>query len=217
MIDWNTTDTVLLDMDGTLLDLHFDNYFWQNYLPLAYAKKHHLSKQQAEEDLFSRFEAMQGTLDWYCLDFWTKELSLDILALKREIQHLIQLRPYALEFLQGLQQSNKRCLLVTNAHPSSVALKMLNTRLTPFFDVIVSSHDLGYPKESQKFWKALQDQEDFLLERTVFIDDTESILKAADIFGISTVLGVRNPDSQRESPPELLNFPLVSHFLDVMP
>ena len=27
MIDWTSIDTVLLDMDGTLLDLHYDNAF----------------------------------------------------------------------------------------------------------------------------------------------------------------------------------------------
>ena len=26
MINWQQIDTVFLDMDGTLLDLHFDNY-----------------------------------------------------------------------------------------------------------------------------------------------------------------------------------------------
>ena len=27
-IDWTQLDTILLDMDGTLLDLEFDNHFW---------------------------------------------------------------------------------------------------------------------------------------------------------------------------------------------
>lgn len=32
-IAWQEVDTVLLDMDGTLLDLAFDNYFWQTLVP----------------------------------------------------------------------------------------------------------------------------------------------------------------------------------------
>lgn len=42
MLDWTAIDTVLLDMDGTLLDLHFDNFFWLEYLPLRYAEQHSL-------------------------------------------------------------------------------------------------------------------------------------------------------------------------------
>lgn len=33
MFNWKTIDTVLLDMDGTLLDLHFDNHFWLSLVP----------------------------------------------------------------------------------------------------------------------------------------------------------------------------------------
>ena len=34
-LDWTSIDTVLLDMDGTLLDLRFDNWFWQEHVPDA--------------------------------------------------------------------------------------------------------------------------------------------------------------------------------------
>ncbi|MCP4043692.1 MAG: haloacid dehalogenase, partial [Gammaproteobacteria bacterium] len=34
VINWNSIHTVLLDMDGTLLDLHFDNQFWLEHVPL---------------------------------------------------------------------------------------------------------------------------------------------------------------------------------------
>ncbi len=30
---------VLLDMDGTLLDKYFDDYFWEHLLPEKYAEK----------------------------------------------------------------------------------------------------------------------------------------------------------------------------------
>lgn len=47
MIDWSAIDTVLLDMDGTLLDLHFDNHFWQHHLPLRFAERHGLDPRRA--------------------------------------------------------------------------------------------------------------------------------------------------------------------------
>ncbi|NLD01354.1 MAG: haloacid dehalogenase, partial [Gammaproteobacteria bacterium] len=47
-LPWAHIDTVLLDMDGTLLDLHFDNFFWLKYLPQCYAEKNNLSLAQAD-------------------------------------------------------------------------------------------------------------------------------------------------------------------------
>ena len=35
IIDWTRIDTILLDMDGTLLDLGFDNFFWREHVPLT--------------------------------------------------------------------------------------------------------------------------------------------------------------------------------------
>ena len=36
-VDWESVDTVLLDMDGTILDLRFDNWFWLELIPRRYA------------------------------------------------------------------------------------------------------------------------------------------------------------------------------------
>ena len=44
-LNWDNIDTVLLDLDGTLLDLNFDLEFWLEYIPKVYSKKksHRLS------------------------------------------------------------------------------------------------------------------------------------------------------------------------------
>ena len=47
-LPWSDIDTVLLDMDGTLLDLHFDNHFWLEHLPQRYAELHGVSRAMAE-------------------------------------------------------------------------------------------------------------------------------------------------------------------------
>jgi putative hydrolase of the HAD superfamily len=93
MIDWNAIDTVLLDMDGTLLDLHFDNHFWQEHVPVRYAERHGLPHAEARSRLTDIYRAKAGTLDWYCVDFWTRELQLDIARLKEEVAHLIACIP----------------------------------------------------------------------------------------------------------------------------
>ena len=61
MIDWEHIDTVLLDMDGTLLDLHFDNYFWTQHLPGVYARENRLSENISIDELQGKLNIEQGT------------------------------------------------------------------------------------------------------------------------------------------------------------
>ena len=71
MIAWTQVDSILLDMDGTLLDLHFDNHFWLEHVPRRYGEKHGMSPAAAKAELYPRFRAIEGTLNWYCVDHWT--------------------------------------------------------------------------------------------------------------------------------------------------
>ena len=156
MINWQEIDTVLLDMDGTLLDLNFDNHFWKEFVPLKFAQLHKIDLGLAKQQLEPQFKSMEGQLEWYCLDYWSEALQLDIVSLKKELSELIAVLPHVTDFLEKLQQSSKQVILVTNAHRDSLGLKMEKTCLQSFFDDIVSSHDLGLPKEHPGFWPLLQ-------------------------------------------------------------
>lgn len=195
-LPWQHIDTVLLDMDGTLLDLHFDNFFWLQHLPQRYADKQGISFQAALDELLPLFQHHAGQLNWYCLDFWGRELDMPIRALKAEIAHLIALRPDADRFLVALREAGKRVALITNAHRDSLSLKMERIALAPFFDRLISSHDYGFPKEDQQFWFALQQDFAFDPARTLFIDDSLPILRSAQQYGVAYLLGVCQPDSQ---------------------
>lgn len=195
-LPWPSIDTVLLDMDGTLLDLHFDNHFWLEYLPQRYADRHGISLAMAQMELGPLFNEHQGQLTWYCLDFWTRELDLPIREMKREIAHLIALRPAADEFLGALRQAGKRVALITNAHPDSLSLKLERVELAPWFERLISSHQYGFPKEDQQFWHALQHDLVFDPARSLFIDDSLPVLRSARQFGIAHLLAIREPDSR---------------------
>lgn len=216
MIDWDTIDTVLLDMDGTLLDLHYDNYFWMQHLPGVYAKLHSIPESEAHETLHGAFASERGTLQWYCLDHWSERLEMDIPTLKRELAHMVSLRPHVLEFLQRLSRSDRELVLVTNAHQTTLAIKMEEIDITPWFDRIVVSHDLQAPKESQQFWQRLQALSPFDPTRTLLIDDTEAILEAAATYGIAHLLTLLQPDSQQEMRSST-QFPGIHHFDEIMP
>ncbi|WKJ90736.1 GMP/IMP nucleotidase [Methylomonas montana] len=216
MLDWKQIDTVLLDMDGTLLDLNFDNHFWQEFVPLRFAELHGLSLEEAKQQLAPRFKAMEGKLEWYCLDFWSAELALNIAGLKQELAGLIAVHPHVSEFLDAVRGSGKRLLLVTNAHRDSLNLKMEKTCLHQFFDAIISSHDFGFAKEHQDFWQTLQDRHVFEKHRTLLVDDSLAVLRSAETFGIAHLVSISKPDSQR--PVRLIEeFPAVEDFRALMP
>lgn len=197
MIDWNEIDTVLLDMDGTLLDLNFDNHFWKEFVPLKFAQKNGMSLSSAKLELEPQFKMMEGKLEWYCLDYWSQVLQLDIAGLKAEISGLITVLPHVVDFLEKLQQSPQKVLLVTNAHRDSLGLKMEKTCLQPFFDDIISSHDLGMPKEDPGFWGLLQRFQPFDKQTTLLIDDSLAVLDSARLFGIEHLISISKPDSSQ--------------------
>lgn len=196
MIDWNQIDTVLLDMDGTLLDLHFDNHFWLQHVPQRYAEAQGISPDEARTRLYKRFRSIEGTLEWYCVDHWSQQLELDIALLKEEVEHLIAVHPHVVDFLDSMRRLGKRVVLVTNAHQKSIALKMERTQLRGYFDAVVCSHDLQRPKEHPEFWERMQGIEPFDKTRTLFVDDSQSVLVAARDYGIQHLLAVLNPDSK---------------------
>jgi len=216
MIDWHAIDTVLLDMDGTLLDLHFDNHFWLHYLPKRYSEIHNTAEAEALDYLVNKIEAKRGTLEWYCLDYWSSELQLDIPQLKREIQHLIAIRPHVEVFLKQLQQRHQRVLLVTNAHEQSLQIKLDNTGIHRLLDQTLTSHQFGLPKEDPAFWGKLQDEVTFDPARTLLIDDTESVLASAEQFGIAHLLTVLQPDSKKAKRLDS-RFPGIHHFDEITP
>jgi 5'-nucleotidase len=196
MIPWNSIETALLDMDGTLLDLHFDNYFWHEHVPLRYAQKNGIALAEAARQLHARYDAAAGTLNWYCVDYWSHDLGLDIRALKYEVADKIALQPHAIEFLGAIRARGKRLALVTNAHGKTLALKLERTGLGDHFDGIVCAHDLGLPKEHAGFWDRLRREWPFDPETSVLVDDSLPVLRAARQYGIEQCIAVKRPDSK---------------------
>lgn len=210
-INWSEISTVLIDMDGTILDLHFDNHFWLEYLPQRYSEKMSIPFEEAKAKLESDYHAVAGTIEWYCLDYWTTRTDIAINELKREVQHLISLRDDAKNFLIALKASGREVILVTNAHPDSLSLKVERTQLDKYFDVLYSTHEFGATKESQMLWQRLQAKQGFTCEHTLFIDDSVTILQSAQQYGIKHLLAVANPDSKKEDN-IIKDFPSVTDF-----
>jgi len=215
IIDWSAVRTLFLDMDGTLLDLHFDNHFWIEHVPLCWGEKHGFDLETAKAELHPRFQAVEGTLNWYCVDHWSAELEMDILELKRDLLHLIRMLPDVPEFLRYVRSLGKRVVLLTNAHGAVLELKMELTELSGYFDALISSHQLGIPKEGPGFWEALRAIEPFEYPHAALLDDSRRVLEAARGAGIGQVVAMRRPDS-RYPPRDMPGFPAVTRLSELI-
>jgi HAD superfamily hydrolase (TIGR01509 family) len=194
-IAWNQIDIVMFDMDGTLLDLAFDNFFWREAVIDAWAESQKISRAQAVSNLTPVFKQQEGCLNWYSLPYWSSLLNLDLHALKAHHSDKISLRDGVPDLLDTLKQHNKELWLVTNAHPQALDIKLEKTGLANYFQTIISSHQHGFAKEQIGFWNAIQKNDDFVPARSLLIDDSEPVLHTAQAFGLH-VLGIEQPDSK---------------------
>ncbi len=216
MLNWHDIDTVLLDMDGTILDLHYDNFFWTQHLPKRYSEIHGGELGAVTEHLLSKIMAQKGSLNWYCLDYWSQELKLDIPSLKREVAHLIAPLPSSLHFLEALRDSHCQSWLVTNAHQDGLDIKLEKYQLGNWLERIICSHDLAMPKENPHFWEKLQQYAHFDPARTVLVDDNVQVLAAAEQFGIRHLITIRQPDSRQQERQDL-PYPAILRFDELLP
>ena len=196
--DWSTVDTVLLDLDGTLLDLAFDNFVWMARIPEIYAERNGLSLAEAQAELMPHFVRLQGTMEWYCIDHWSRHLRIDVAQVHREEAARVAWLPGARGFLERLRAAGKRLVLMTNSHPRVVEIKHERTQVLDRLDKAYSSHQFGTPKETQAFWAAARTAEGFDPARTVFVDDSPAVLRSAITAGIRHVYAVRRPDTSRD-------------------
>jgi len=179
---------VLLDMDGTLLDKYFDDYFWEHLVPEKYAGKHDITFGRAKEELLKKYKHHEGTLNWTDIDFWSRELNLDIPALKEQIRHLIEVHPHVEDFLIMLRKRKKKVCLVTNAHYKVLDLKFKKTEIGKYFDATITSCEIGYPKEMLEFWHKAEKKLGFEKDKSLFVDDTEEVLRTAKDYGIKYII-----------------------------
>lgn len=211
---WEEIDTVLLDMDGTLLDKHYDDYFWEKYLPKVYGRKHNLSPAEAEEALLAKYRSVESTLQWTDLHYWTERLGLDVISIKQEIDHLIGVHDHVIDFLKYIRNTPKKLGLITNAHPKALEIKLAKTGIGSFFEVMICADEIGYAKEQIEFWYGLEKVLDFDKHRALFADDTEKVLQSASAYGMRHLLHIAKPSSQLPTR-HSKDFPSVVHFGEI--
>ena len=213
---WSQIDSVLLDMDGTLLDKYFDDYFWETLVPETYAEKRRLDISLARDELLKRYKSREGTLAWTDLDFWSDELDLDIPALKMKVDHLIAVHPYVPEFIEYCRKIYKKIYLVTNAHSKTLEIKMAKTALGGLFDEIICSQQIGVAKEEQIFWERLGAHISYDPRKSMLADDTEEVLRSAERAGMKHLIYVAKPSSKLPFS-RSDRYPSITYFKELIP
>lgn len=215
---WAEIDTVLLDMDGTLIDLHFDNHLWNVVVVQRFALRERISEAQAADRLYRDMLGRKASLDFYSLDYWARQTRLDIDAIHEELKPLIRYRPGAESFTAAVRRSGRALFLATNAHPRSVAVKHRAIGLLDAVDGCVSAHEVGAPKEDDGYWRGLARRlgETYDPARTLLVDDNDVVLAAAERAGVRNLLCVAQPDSTG-APRRDLPFQAIGHFAEIMP
>jgi HAD superfamily hydrolase (TIGR01509 family) len=214
--DWSGIDTVLLDLDGTLLDQAYDNHIWRDLIPQRFAAARGLDLQAACDEIARMFARRSGTLDWYDIDYWTRTLGVDVGALHREVRTHVAWLPGAREFLAHVRAMGKRLVLLTNSHPVALAVKHEQTGVLDHLDAAASSQEFGAPKERAEFWVAARARFGFDPARSLFADDNSHMLEAARQAGVRWVFGVRHWDT-KGSRREHLDHPAVDSVSDLAP
>lgn len=215
LVDWQRIDTVLLDMDGTLLDRHFDDYFWLRYVPENYALLHDMEIEEARRLVLAKFDRMEGTLAWCNLDYWSEVLDLDIPALKRKVDSLVAVHPHVVEFMEFCREIGKEVCLVTNAHRKTLEIKMARASLLPYCHQVVCAEEIGLAKEEAGFWPRLQERLAYAKQRTMLADDTERVLDAARAHGLGWLIHVARASSRAPVKPSP-NYPSIQFFQELI-
>ncbi len=191
-------DTLLLDLDGTLLDLGFDSHFWHQIVPEYYGRARGMSAEEAmEKEIRPRLRSVEGTMNWYCIDYWSRALQLDIAKMKAAHTERIAWLPGAQDFLRRQRAAGRRLVLATNSHTEVLRIKDEKVNIRPLVDAMYSSRQFGAPKEYAEFWLRLRNAEPYDPARTAFIDDNPKVLAAARAARIDTVVAVTHPDLSR--------------------
>ncbi len=206
----------MFDMDGTLLDLAFDDFIWNHCLPERHAQVHQCSLEQSQQTLFQFYQQHKHTLSWYSSAYWTAKVGVDVLQLQYEHREKIAARAGCHQLLEQLKAKGYRCWLLTNADRAGLQLKLENVELSPYFELMISSEELGYAKEDVGFWQKLQQIHPFVPAKAVFIDDTVAVLKGAEAFGISQLVSILQPSSSKPSRSvNELPYPALNHLTEL--
>ena len=177
----------LIDLDGVILDTKYDNYFWQEYIPKIYAQLNDMPIADAINVTHSLFHYKKKTKDWYDIVYWSNMLGIDIAKEKEKKDNMdkISLKEGSLEILNLLKLRGKKLFLITNAHRTTLNIKLKKFDISKYFDEMICSHELAYIKEDIQFWHVLRVKLKLDYKYSVLVEDTFDNINSAYHAGLN--------------------------------
>ena len=192
-------DTVLIDLDDTLLDFKADerwaisttltqlgiepsedNIALYSRINDSCWKMLERGEIKLEELLFERFAMLFNALGIkgdkvHAKNYYERQLSRG--------GHLIE---GAVELLKELKGKYRLCL-VSNGEPRVQRARMNASRLVGYFDDIFISAEVGYTKPDERFFDIVFERTGAVKERAIIVGDSlTSDIKGGEVYGILT-------------------------------
>ena len=190
MVKLNSTTAILSDLDGVILDQHYDRKFWQSWLPEHVANQTNQSIEKIQIEIQLKIDGQKGTLNWYDLNYWDDLLDVDCMEIIKEQEEKPSFLEGSLEALQELSTLKNPKHILTNGDPRLQEYKAEARNFLQFFDSIFYSMHAGYPKEKKEFWTLARHNLNLDFEDSIFIDDDFKVVTIAVKAGVKRVIWI---------------------------
>lgn len=191
---------ISFDLDGTLVDMNFDDIIWQKEIPSSFAKKNNVSFEEARKIVFSEYYKalfIEKTRRWTDVEFWFERFDLgSVEDMLREAEKHVIIYEDTLEILKYLKEKYK-LIIISNAHLKFIDVKLRREGLRDYFDKIISApEELGMNKNKSIFL-TVADLLGVKPSEMVHVGDSiQSDFDAATIAGLNAILIDRSGDHE---------------------
>ena len=154
---------VSLDLDGTIVNRDYVDYFWLELVPTLYSERHGLNLEDAKREVQRQYDEIgPKDLRWYNPEYWFQRFGLDSGMLSWALEEAGRfVKPYrdALEFIEAVKGEVQ---LVLSTSASCEFIKLVFARVPEleqaFAHVFSSTSDFSLPGKPPEFYKAILKQ-----------------------------------------------------------
>lgn len=194
---------IIFDLDGTLLD---SMQAWKNIGRDCLRKKGIEPPENLREKMKNLTipQAAQFFITEFSLPLSVEEMVEDIIQLVADkYKNEIQLKPFALEFLERQKQLGSKMCILTASEPSYIHGALERLGILPYFEFIMTCTQTGLSKHEPKVFHLAMEKLQGSLDNTLVIEDALYAVQSAKKAGLY-VIAIED-ETAMEDKQEILN------------